>query len=580
MPAHLSPDHPMERTPPEHLPRAHGPLERSPLERALLAWVVAVTVVGAAWLGSVFAASPETKAFVAWAGGGAALVLCAAVAVAAYHAALARPLRARLAEAEGSAARLERQIGELADGPLPQAIRLVRQGALPEEALASLPRPSSPSLQRVLNGVVHEVASAERAAAEAQADLAVLEEQAAFFADTTLPAVGAKLRGMRRSPDAVLTETEPPSHPLVRRLLETTVHTIAEGERSGAFTRIACAHAASRVQAAVTRMLAQLRELQFRFGEEPFFADLLDLDHGVSQIGRTADGIAVLSGGRTGRRWTKPIRMESILRGAMGRIADYRRLRLHYSSTAHVAGFAAEGVMHALAELMDNATMFSSRDTEVHVYVEEEDAGVVVLIEDSGHGMRHRERARAERLVTAPLEVANLPGTRLGLAVVGRLAVRYGLRVSFRPSSRGGLGVVVLIPRRLVVPPKDPFDADVPSALDGYAHRAGPITGNTGFSSAPVHDAPHATAASGTARIEAGALDLPKRPRGESLVGVAGIDGAAPEPAAAESARSDAGRFAAFRGAGRSPGEDLGGAPDGASATGDGTEAQDTGRDR
>jgi hypothetical protein len=63
-----------------------------------------------------------------------------------------------------------------------------------------------------------------------------------------------------------------------------------------------------------------------------------------------------------------------------------------------------------------------------------------VTIEDGGLGMRRRERHRAEELVSQPLDLASLPGTRLGLAVVGRLASRYGLTVNFRPSSRGGTG--------------------------------------------------------------------------------------------------------------------------------------------
>ncbi len=110
--------------------------------------------------------------------------------------------------------------------------------------------------------------------------------------------------------------------------------------------------------------------------------------------------------------------------------------------------------MHALAELMDNATAFSTHGSEVHVYVEEEDVGVVITIEDSGLGMRRRERDRAEVLVAKSLDLSTLPGTRLGLAVVGRVADRYGLSVNFRPSSRGGTGVVVMIPRSLITQPK------------------------------------------------------------------------------------------------------------------------------
>ncbi|GAA4295608.1 hypothetical protein GCM10023178_67950 [Actinomadura luteofluorescens] len=213
----------------------------------------------------------------------------------------------------------------------------------------------------------------------------------------------------------------------------------------------ASAGAAARIQAQTTRMLAQLRDLEDRYSEDEVFGDLLDLDHHVSQMGRLADSIALLSGGRSGRRWTKPIVLESVIRGAMGRIASYQRVQYHSTSTAAIAGFAAEGVMHALAELMDNAANFSPHGSAVHVYAEEEDAGIVVTVEDSGLGMRQRERERAERLVSEAADLTSLPGTRLGLAVVGRLAGKHGLRVSFRPSSRGGVGVVLGDDRRQLV---------------------------------------------------------------------------------------------------------------------------------
>ena len=242
----------------------------------------------------------------------------------------------------------------------------------------------------------------------------------------------------------------------------------------------------------------------------------MGLDHRVSQMGRLADSIALLSGGRTGRRWTRPIPMESILRGAMGRIDAYQRVRLNSSTTAAIAGYAAEGVMHALAELLDNAAAFSAHGSAVHVYVEEEDAGLVVTVEDSGLGMRRRERDRAEQMVSQPLDLATLPGTRLGLAVVGRVAARYGLTVSFRPSSRGGTGVVVMIPRPLLSQPKGAIGAGpgwTPPA-GGDAERGDavmPARGDQVSDTSADPDPDEDTG--GDADLE----NLPVRPRGRTL---------------------------------------------------------------
>lgn len=225
----------------------------------------------------------------------------------------------------------------------------------------------------------------------------------------------------------------------------------AEGARAAALA--STANAAGRMQALATGMLADLRAMEEKHHDEEVLADLLHLDHRTAQAGRLADSVAVLTGARSGRRWARPIAMESILRGAMGRIAGYQRVRVHSASDTSVAGHAAEGVMHALAELLDNAANFSPPTAEVHVYVEEVPAGVIVSVEDSGLVMGEAQLRRAERAVSGEsTELGGLTGTRLGLAVVGRLARRYGLRVSYRPSARGGTGVLVLLPQDILVP--------------------------------------------------------------------------------------------------------------------------------
>ncbi|NUS13438.1 MAG: sensor histidine kinase, partial [Streptomyces sp.] len=236
----------------------------------------------------------------------------------------------------------------------------------------------------------------------------------------------------------------------------------AEQERSTALS--ATANAASRMQALATGMLADLRAMEERHDDEDVLADLLHLDHRTAQAGRLADSVAVLTGARSGRRWARPIAMESILRGAMGRISGYRRVRVHSACEAAVAGHAAEGVMHALAELLDNAANFSPPTAEVHVYVEEVPAGVIVSVEDSGLVMGDVQLRRAERAVSGDdAELGGLTGTRLGLAVVGRLSRKYGLTVSFRPSARGGTGVLVLVPQDILVP--EQLAARPPGAL-------------------------------------------------------------------------------------------------------------------
>jgi signal transduction histidine kinase len=369
--------------------------------------------------------------------------------------------------------------------------------------------------------------------------MAVMEADAARLADDTLPALVKRLRD-GASVDTALAEVPRPADRTQQRILWTLAQEVGRGDRMRAAAMSACANAAGRVQALATSMLADLREMEDRHDEE-VLGDLLKLDHSTAQAGRLADSIAVLTGARSGRRWTKPIVMESILRGAVGRISAYQRVRVHSACAVAVAGYAAEGVMHALAELMDNATTFSPPSEEAHVYVEEVNSGVVVTIEDGGLVMSAAALSRAEKAVSAePLDLTTLSGTRLGLAVVGCLARKHGLTVSFRPSSRGGTGVVVMIPRQLITQvgqdsvPGAPRPVGAPTPFAGRRATAAPVE-----AAAPTADGEQ--------------HGLPKRQRGQTLAGT-------PLPAASPTAQSalppaDAGaRFSAFRQASRGSG--------------------------
>ncbi|WP_026124449.1 ATP-binding protein [Nocardiopsis baichengensis] len=345
-----------------------------------------------------------------------------------------------------------------------------------------------------------------------------------------LPGAVARLREGATAP-TVLSETPVPEDADHRRLLDLLVREIAVGERRRAAALAACANAAGRVQALSTRTLAELRDMQDRCSPD-MLGDLMGVDHNTSQIGRVADSIAVLTGARTGRRWTKPIRMESILRGAMGRISAYRRVRLHSSSRSAVAGYAAEDVMHALAELMDNGTRFSAPTEEVHVYVEDLNNGAVFTVEDAGLGMRPQALTRAELAVsrTEPLDLTRLSGSRLGLAVVGQLARKHRMNVFFRPSSRGGVGVVLRLPHHLLTSAReDPLPAPVRNGAPAEAPGR-PASEALSQRSAPAEPAAGAPAAS--------APSVPEAPSVPSVPAAPAEPAPRPEPAPAEPDRT------------------------------------------
>ncbi len=503
----------------------------SPRELATLASLGAMIITACAWLWAISAAPYEARELMALVGGVSAALLSGAVAAIVHYSGTGRRLRE---QAEWAGARftwLERETLRMAEESLPALGRQVRDGASVADALSQIPQPPDGPLLHLLRAAGHELELLERERAVAQASRDATEGEISRLIGETLPELFRRIQTDRMSVSAALAEIRQPGQDPLRDLLRETARQLSESERRGTAVMAACAGAAARVQAQATSLLARLRELEERYGEqEEVFADLLDLDHRVSQMSRLADNIALLSGGRSGRRWTRPIVMESVLRGAMGRIGAYRRIRLHSTSTVAVAGYAAEGVMHALAEVMDNAATFSAHGTEVHVYVDEEDAGVVITIEDSGLGMRPRERQHATRLVSEPLDLRTLSGTRLGLAVVGRLVDKYGLTVSFRSSARGGVGVVMLIPRLLIT---QPLSATVPPDAEASVHH-------------PVQ-APAVPAQEGPTD-ESEDL-LPRRRRGQTLAEATRARQASPVKPAREGPDSAA-RFAAFRQAG------------------------------
>lgn len=379
-------------------------------------------------------------------------------------------------------------------------------------------------------------------ARQASAQLRVLEDEIHLLAAELLPEAASRVRE-GASADTVLIEFGPRAHGVAKEVFLKAVGEIGLSERQRSAAMGACANAAGRVQAMATSMLADLREMEGRHSED-VLGDLLKLDHSTAQTGRLADSIAVLTGARSGRRWTKPIVMESILRGAMGRIQAYQRVQVHSSSTAAIVGYAAEDVMHALAELMDNATRFSAPSEEVHVYVEELHTGLVITIEDGGLGMKPQALARAESAVsiTEPLDLAKVPGTRLGLVVVGSLARKHKLQVYFRPSSRGGIGVVVRVPNQLVVHPReDAPAAAAPRAVEAARAAGGETTGTAAAATAVLDVAPPDDE---VAEVTA----LPKRPRGQTLAAAVRSTEANRELPRRTEKRTDLGaRFSAFQ---------------------------------
>ncbi|MFE2558626.1 ATP-binding protein [Streptomyces sp. NPDC059352] len=217
--------------------------------------------------------------------------------------------------------------------------------------------------------------------------------------------------------------------------------------------------------------------LQSKYGESALLQDLLEIDHTNSQFGRRAQSIAVLCDGWLGRH-RDVASVYDVVRSAQGRIRHYRRVEILSRVDFGITSRAVEPMALALAELLDNATSYSSPDTVVEINIRTVPKGVCIVVDDAGVGMSDEERARAEGLltsnrVTGVSRLGNPP--QFGFAVIGVLCERFGFEVSVDSSSPyGGVRAVVLLPHELLtsVPVQKP--AAPPVTTPGVPHAAGP----------------------------------------------------------------------------------------------------------
>ena len=225
---------------------------------------------------------------------------------------------------------------------------------------------------------------------------------------------------------------------------------------------------ARRNQSLLQRQLRLIDALEQKASDPAALADLFSLDHLTTRMRRHAESLAILSGAAPGRAWREPVPVIDVIRGAMAEVEDYKRVSVLTRSEDSVAGAAVADMIHLLAELIENATLFSPSGTRVEVRAGRVANGFAVEIDDRGLGVEPEQLAEINRQLASPPDFDLANADRLGLFVGGKLAARHGVRVSLRTSPYGGTTAIVLMPSGIVVPPPgallDGFPADGPEA--------------------------------------------------------------------------------------------------------------------
>ncbi|MEV8537143.1 nitrate- and nitrite sensing domain-containing protein [Streptomyces sp. NPDC051211] len=233
---------------------------------------------------------------------------------------------------------------------------------------------------------------------------------------------------------------------------------------------------ARRNQVLLHRQLTLLDTMERRTEDTEELADLFRLDHMTTRMRRHAEGLVILSGAAPSRQWRKPVQLMDVVRAAVAEVEDYERIEVRRLPRLGIAGAAVADVTHLVAELLENATVFSPPHTAVAVHGEQVANGFTLEIHDRGLGMT------AEALLDANLRIAETPEfelsdtDRLGLFVVSRLAQRHNVKVSLQPSPYGGTTAVVFLPAALLT--EAPETNGSGFRLDGPARAA--VTGGPG----------------------------------------------------------------------------------------------------
>ncbi|WP_233442519.1 sensor histidine kinase [Lentzea atacamensis] len=255
---------------------------------------------------------------------------------------------------------------------------------------------------------------------------------------------------------------------------------------------------AHRNQGLVHRQLKILDKLE-REEENPEQLDsLFQLDHLATRARRNAENLIILAGEQPGRQWRKPVRLSDVIRAAVAETEQYVRVRVNPVPDRALVGVAVADTIHLLAELVDNATAFSSPRSEVIVHSSAVPHGIVIEIEDHGLGMTQEERLQANAKLSNPPDFETMAfrgESRLGLFVVARLAARRGIKVELRDSPYGGTVALCVLPPNIVAPHSAAGDITETTQMpvrSFHDHRHGHLEEHPSF---PVTLAPEVQAA-------------------------------------------------------------------------------------
>ena len=200
------------------------------------------------------------------------------------------------------------------------------------------------------------------------------------------------------------------------------------------------------------RLIDELGQTELDAGRR---ASLITMNHLATRMCRYSQNLLVLAGHELPGHWDRPVMLADVIRAAVAQTGEYERVSVSVQPDIAVSAPAVIDVVHLIAELAENAASLSTADTPVDISGRTlVTGGVLVEVTDQGVGMNPETMAQANWRLENPPPVDVAVSRNMGLFVVGKLAMRHGVKVRLQPAATGGLTALVWLPDAVVVLPE------------------------------------------------------------------------------------------------------------------------------
>jgi signal transduction histidine kinase len=206
-----------------------------------------------------------------------------------------------------------------------------------------------------------------------------------------------------------------------------------------------------RSQSLIERLARMIDSLEQNEEDPGRLSNLFAMDHMVTRMRRNSENLLLLAGHESARKWSEPVPLADVAGAAISEIEQYSRVALNIQPGIAVSGQTVSDVVRLLAEIIENATMFSPKDTQVRVSAQElSGGGVLIEVSDSGVGVSDARLAEINQRLDNPPVIDPSVGRHMGLFAVAHLAERHKMRVRLRAGSPRGLTALVWLPDSLI----------------------------------------------------------------------------------------------------------------------------------